>query len=183
LTRLRHLPRSPQTLLSAFRELLAAPEQSGVPVAQQRLIFRGHVLADVNAAGEPNTLQAVGVVEDGDTLHLVIRADVPPPAAPAPQARVNVNRVVSAHADLRVAVSSRQPDARGRRAAGYGHHWRSHDGDGRGHGERHASGACALRLVTHLLEALGAARLCCVICSRSASPRCRRCCRSTSQLS
>ena len=86
-----------QTLLSAFRELLAAPEQSGVPVAQQRLTFRGHVLADVNPAGEPNSLQAVGVVEDGDTLHLVIRADVPPPAAQAPQApRVNVNRVVRA---------------------------------------------------------------------------------------
>ena len=71
-----------------------------MPVAQQRLIFRGHVLADVNAAGEPNTLQAVGVVEDGDTLHLVIRADVPPPAAQAPQQqqqpRVNVNRVVRA---------------------------------------------------------------------------------------
>ena len=65
-----------------------------MPAGQQRLIFRGHVLSDVNASGEPNTLHAVGVVEDGDTLHLVIRADVPPPAAAAPQPRVNVNRVV-----------------------------------------------------------------------------------------
>ena len=72
-----------QTPLAAFRELLA--EQSGVPVAQQRLIFRGQVLANVSASGAHNTLQACGVVEDGDTLHLVIRADVPPPAAQAPQ--------------------------------------------------------------------------------------------------
>lgn len=81
-----------------------------MPVAQQRLIFRGAVLADNNAAGEPNTLQAVGVVEDGDTLHLVIRADVPPPAAQAPQqqqqqqARVNVNRVVRARSWSEAAI-------------------------------------------------------------------------------
>jgi hypothetical protein len=66
-----------------------------VAVAQQRLIFRGQVLADANAAtGEANTLRACGVVEDGDTLHLVIRADVPPPAQPAQQPRANVGRVV-----------------------------------------------------------------------------------------
>ena len=70
-------------------------------VAQQRLIFRGQVLADANATtGEANTLRACGVVEDGDTLHLVIRADVPPPAQPAQQPRANVGRVVCAHGAL-----------------------------------------------------------------------------------
>ena len=67
-----------------------------MPVAQQRLIFRGAVLQDVAASGEANTLRAVGVLEDGDTLHLVIRADVPQPAAPAQQPRATVNRVVRA---------------------------------------------------------------------------------------
>ncbi|XP_075479216.1 uncharacterized protein LOC142520120 isoform X3 [Primulina tabacum] len=52
----------------AFKEKIAG--QSGVPVAQQRLIFRGKVLKDGHLLSEYN-------VENGDTLHLVERQPQP----------------------------------------------------------------------------------------------------------
>ncbi|KZV14949.1 hypothetical protein F511_32540 [Dorcoceras hygrometricum] len=52
----------------AFKEKIAA--QSGVPVAQQRLIFRGKVLKDGHLLSEYN-------VENGDSLHLVERQPQP----------------------------------------------------------------------------------------------------------
>ncbi|EPS73676.1 hypothetical protein M569_01081, partial [Genlisea aurea] len=56
------------TIVSAFKEKIAS--QSGVPVAQQRLIFRGKVLKDHHPLSEYN-------VENGDTLHLVERQPQP----------------------------------------------------------------------------------------------------------
>ncbi|XP_073035144.1 uncharacterized protein [Primulina eburnea] len=52
----------------AFKEKIAG--QSGVPVGQQRLIFRGKVLKDGHLLSEYN-------VENGDTLHLVERQPQP----------------------------------------------------------------------------------------------------------
>ncbi|KAK4429464.1 Ubiquitin-like domain-containing protein CIP73 [Sesamum alatum] len=55
-------------VVSAFKEKIAS--QSGVPVGQQRLIFRGKVLKDDHLLSEYN-------VENGDTLHLVERQPQP----------------------------------------------------------------------------------------------------------
>ncbi|XP_073141235.1 uncharacterized protein [Henckelia pumila] len=52
----------------AFKEKIAG--QSGVPVGQQRLIFRGKVLKDGHLLSEYN-------IENGDTLHLVERQPQP----------------------------------------------------------------------------------------------------------
>lgn len=62
---------APTMEMSTFRERLE--EVCSVPAAQQRLIFRGRVLSDLAATGEPLTLAGVGL-EDGHTLHLVVRA-------------------------------------------------------------------------------------------------------------
>lgn len=51
-------------LVSSFKEKIAG--QIGVPVEQQRLIFRGKVLKDEHLLSEYN-------LENGDTLHLVVR--------------------------------------------------------------------------------------------------------------
>ncbi len=55
-----------------------------MPVNQQRLIFRGRVLADMTPEGVPCTLQALGL-EDGHTLHMVTRAPEVAAAAGAPR--------------------------------------------------------------------------------------------------
>ncbi|XP_051139003.1 ubiquitin-like domain-containing protein CIP73 isoform X2 [Andrographis paniculata] len=54
--------------IAAFKEKIAS--QSGVPVVQQRLIFRGKVLKDDHLLSDYN-------VENGDTLHLVERQPHP----------------------------------------------------------------------------------------------------------
>ncbi|KAL3641638.1 hypothetical protein CASFOL_012453 [Castilleja foliolosa] len=58
--------------VSDFKEKIA--NQVGVPVGQQRIIFRGKVLKDDHHLYEYNT-----DVEHGDTLHLVERQPQPPP--------------------------------------------------------------------------------------------------------
>ncbi len=77
-----------QATLAAFRELLA--EASGVPAPQQRLIFRGRILADSSPAGVPLTLEALGL-EDGHVLHLVTRAAEVAAAGALPVHRVAQN--------------------------------------------------------------------------------------------
>jgi uncharacterized ubiquitin-like protein YukD len=63
-------------LVSVFKEKIAS--QTGVPVGQQRLIFRGKVLKDDHSLSEYH-------VENGDTLHLVVRqpAQPQPPGGPS----------------------------------------------------------------------------------------------------
>ncbi|KAH6780235.1 hypothetical protein C2S52_011472 [Perilla frutescens var. hirtella] len=58
-------------VVSAFKEKIAC--QLGIPVQQQRLIFRGKVLKDDHLLSEYN-------VENGDTLHVVERLPQPAPA-------------------------------------------------------------------------------------------------------
>ncbi|CAA3029974.1 large proline-rich BAG6-like isoform X1 [Olea europaea subsp. europaea] len=58
--------------VSSFKEKIAS--QIGVPIGQQRLIFRGKVLKDDHALSEYN-------VENGDTLHLVERQPQPSPGS------------------------------------------------------------------------------------------------------
>ncbi|XP_020547382.1 large proline-rich protein BAG6 isoform X2 [Sesamum indicum] len=64
-------------VVSAFKEKIAS--QSGVPVGQQRLIFRGKVLKDDHLLSEYN-------VENGDTLHLVERQPQPSPGSSSREA-------------------------------------------------------------------------------------------------
>ncbi|KAL0438333.1 UNVERIFIED_CONTAM: Ubiquitin domain-containing protein DSK2 [Sesamum latifolium] len=64
-------------VVSAFKEKIAG--QSGVPVGQQRLIFRGKVLKDDHLLSEYN-------VENGDTLHLVERQPQPSPGSSSREA-------------------------------------------------------------------------------------------------
>ncbi|KAL3840153.1 hypothetical protein ACJIZ3_024744 [Penstemon smallii] len=59
-------------VVSAFKEKISS--QSGVPVGQQRLIFRGKVLKDDHLLAEYN-------MENGDTLHLVERQSQPSPGS------------------------------------------------------------------------------------------------------
>ncbi|KAL0314484.1 UNVERIFIED_CONTAM: Ubiquitin-like domain-containing protein CIP73 [Sesamum angustifolium] len=66
-----------QMVVSAFKEKIAS--QSGVPVGQQRLIFRGKVLKDDHLLSEYN-------VENGDTLHLVERQPQPSPGSSSREA-------------------------------------------------------------------------------------------------
>ncbi|KAL8514918.1 hypothetical protein ACS0TY_013842 [Phlomoides rotata] len=66
--------------VSAFKEKIAV--QSGVPVGQQRLIFRGKVLKDDHLLAEYS-------VENGDTLHLVERQPQPPPGPSTGEATSN----------------------------------------------------------------------------------------------
>ncbi|KAG8389838.1 hypothetical protein BUALT_Bualt01G0020100 [Buddleja alternifolia] len=74
--------------VSAFKEKIAS--QSGVPVGQQRLIFRGKVLKDDHLISEYSKfsnlchlcdvyLKNIIDVENGDTLHLVERQPQPSP--------------------------------------------------------------------------------------------------------
>ncbi|KAL6504469.1 hypothetical protein OROGR_026392 [Orobanche gracilis] len=63
-------------LVSGFKEKIA--QQIGVPVGQQRLIFRGKVLKDDHLLSEYNI-----DVEHGDTLHLVERQPQPSPGPSA----------------------------------------------------------------------------------------------------
>ncbi|KAI3464740.1 hypothetical protein Pfo_021403 [Paulownia fortunei] len=63
--------------VSAFKEKIAI--QSGLPVGQQRLIFRGKVLKDDHLLSEYN-------VENGDTLHLVERQPQPSPGSSTAEA-------------------------------------------------------------------------------------------------
>ncbi|XP_047980426.1 ubiquitin-like domain-containing protein CIP73 isoform X2 [Salvia hispanica] len=66
--------------VSAFKEKIAI--QSGVPVGQQRLIFRGKVLRDEHRLSEYN-------VENGDTLHLVERQPQPSTGSSSGEATSN----------------------------------------------------------------------------------------------
>ncbi|XP_042062960.1 ubiquitin-like domain-containing protein CIP73 [Salvia splendens] len=66
--------------VSAFKEKIAI--QSGVPVGQQRLIFRGKVLRDDHRLSEYN-------VENGDTLHLVERQPQPSTGSSSGEATSN----------------------------------------------------------------------------------------------
>ncbi|KAF3633502.1 putative alcohol dehydrogenase-like 7-like [Capsicum annuum] len=73
--------------VSALKDKLAS--QIGVPVEQQRLIFRGKVLMD-------NHLLSAYHVENGDTLHLVLRQpqSQPPSGSSTGEASTNnINRV------------------------------------------------------------------------------------------
>ncbi|KAI3460445.1 hypothetical protein Pfo_017108 [Paulownia fortunei] len=70
-------------VVSAFKEKIAS--QIGVPVGQQRLIFRGKVLKDDHLLSEYN-------VENGDTLHLVERQ-------PQPSPRSNTGEVTSSNSN------------------------------------------------------------------------------------
>ncbi|KAG8378028.1 hypothetical protein BUALT_Bualt08G0095600 [Buddleja alternifolia] len=67
-------------VVSVFKEKIAS--QSGVPVGQQRLIFRGKVLKDNHPLSEYN-------VENGDTLHLVERQPQPSPGSNSGEATSN----------------------------------------------------------------------------------------------
>ncbi|KAL6504802.1 hypothetical protein OROHE_023560 [Orobanche hederae] len=69
-------------LISGFKEKIA--QQIGVPVGQQRLIFRGKILKDDHLLSEYNI-----DVEHGDTLHLVER---PPQPSPGPSAGETTSR-------------------------------------------------------------------------------------------
>eukprot|EP00170_Pyropia_yezoensis_P006423 contig_26174_g6444 len=66
--------------VAALKERLSGP--SSIPAAQQRLIYRGHVLKDAQTLGEVK--EAKGL-EDGHTMHLV-RGVAPKPAAGASSA-------------------------------------------------------------------------------------------------
>ncbi|XP_057516007.1 ubiquitin-like domain-containing protein CIP73 [Amaranthus tricolor] len=61
-------------LVSSFKEKIA--QEVGVPVGQQRLIFRGKVLKDDHLLSDYH-------VENGDTLHLVVRQPTQPQTSSA----------------------------------------------------------------------------------------------------
>ncbi|KAJ8538158.1 hypothetical protein K7X08_014698 [Anisodus acutangulus] len=70
--------------VSALKDKIAS--QIGVPVEQQRLIFRGKVLKDNHLLSEYH-------VENGDTLHLVLRQSQSQPSSGSSTGAANTNNV------------------------------------------------------------------------------------------
>ncbi|XP_019227409.1 PREDICTED: large proline-rich protein bag6 isoform X3 [Nicotiana attenuata] len=70
--------------VSALKDTIAS--KIGVPVEQQRLIFRGKVLKDDHLLSEYH-------VENGDTLHLVLRQSQPQPSSVSSTGQATTNNV------------------------------------------------------------------------------------------